>query len=235
MKILIIVLLKILFPSFKSKYCPLTIQKPPSTIKLNSSFTLDPISLNGQNYTRILIGTKNILKEPKRVGGTSSTYSNSYCPKNFKVPLKSDYEEILNYLGSSSYQYLTTNLGIEKNKYYATDTKRISVTFTKISIYIENESIVFKEHDYSSGYYILCVLDSSLVKININNGINFQVGKVGFLNLNGDIVKGSLWRYEGNNNKIINENKGISSFSQSGFNYIELLYIDVIVILIIIV
>ena len=102
MKILIIVLLKILFPSFKSKYCPLTIQKPPSTIKLNSSFTLDPISLNGQNYTRILIGTKNILKEPKRVGGTSSIYSNSYCPKNFKVPLKSDYEEILNYLGSSS-------------------------------------------------------------------------------------------------------------------------------------
>ena len=112
-----------------------------------------------------------------------------------KIPLKLDYEEILNYLVSSSYQYLTTNLGIEKNKYYATDTKRISVTFTKISIYFENESIILKEHDCSSGYYILCVLDSSLVKININNGINFQAGKVGFLNLNSDIVKGSLWRY----------------------------------------
>ena len=144
-----------------------------------------------------------------------------------KVPLKLDYEEILNYLVSSSYQYLTTNLGIEKNKYYATDTKRISVTFTKISIYIENESIVLKEHDCSSGYYILCVLDSSLVKININNGINFQVGKVGFLNLNSDIVKGSLWRYERNNNKIINGNNGIASFSQSGFNFIELWYVDV--------
>ena len=69
-------------------------------------------------------------------------------------------------------------------------------------------------------------LDSSLVNVNINNEIDFQVGKVGFLNLNSDIVKGSLWIYERNNNKIINENKGISSFSQSGFNYIELWYID---------
>lgn len=226
MKILIIVLLKILFPSFKSKYCPLTIQKPPSTIKLNSSFTLDPISLNGQNYTRILIGTKNILKEPKRVGGTSSIYSNSYCPKNFKVPLKSDYEEILNYLGSSSYQYLTTNLGIEKNKYYATNTKGTGGTFHKVSMYIENESIVLKEYDCSSGCFILCVLDTSLVKVNINNGLDFQVGKEGVFNLTSEIVKGSLWRYEGNNKKIINGNNGIASFSQSGFNYIELWYVD---------
>ena len=31
-----------------------------------------------------------------------------------KISLKPDHEEILNYLSSSSYQYLTTNLGIEK-------------------------------------------------------------------------------------------------------------------------
>ena len=55
---------------------------------------------------------------------TSNGYSNSICPdKRFIVPVQSDFDYIINYLGKDAYNFMVNTLEFETNSYYICNTK----------------------------------------------------------------------------------------------------------------
>ena len=52
-----------------------------------------------------------------------------------------------------------------------------------------------------------------------------ESGNIEFIS---NVFKGSIWRYDNDNNNINNGISGSVTFTKSGFNYIELWYIDAI-------
>ena len=94
---------------------------------------------------------------------TSNGYSNSICPdKRFIVPVQSDFDYIINYLGKDAYNFMVNTLEFETNSYYICNTKGTSTagSFYYMSIYLSGNNVVNDEHDCSEfNCKILCIFD----------------------------------------------------------------------------
>ena len=212
------------------KPCPLKSPSPPSTIPINSSYSVTPVVNNSKTYTPIKIGKILILKEPMSINRiTSNGYSNSICPdKRFIVPVQSDFDYIINYLGKDAYNFMVNTLEFETNSYYICNTKGKSTagSFYYMSIYLSGNNVVNDEHDCSEfNCKILCIFDFS-VNETFNNGNDFVVNEEGSVLFESYGIKGGIWRYDDDNNNIVNTLSGAVTFTKSGFNHIELWYID---------
>jgi len=133
---------------------------------------------------------------------STASFSDSVCPNKFKVPLKSDLKEIVNSLCSNAYNYLTTTLEFQNNKAYASNTKDPSEGYYYIAIAIEDNSVNVKENDRLTFNCIInCVLDFS-VTTKFNNNNDFVVNGSGNIEFISNVIKGSIWRYDNDNNNI---------------------------------
>ena len=211
------------------KPCPSIAPSSPKTIT-TSSYTLT-VTKGSTTYTPIKIGKVLILKEPiSTYSLTSNGFSNSVCPdERFIVPVQSDFETILNTLGDDAYNFMVNTLGLQSDVYYASNTKGPSTagSFYFMSIHLSDNSVVIEEHDLSQfDFKILCIFDFT-VNGNFNNGYDFVVNERADISFVGNDIKGYVWRYDGNNDTIETTSTGSVTFTKSGFNYIELWYIDV--------
>ena len=116
--------------------------------------------------------------------------------------MESDLKEIVNSLGSNAYNYLTTTLEFQNNKAYASNTKDPSEGYYYIAIAIEDNSVNVKENDRLTFICIInCVLDFS-VTTKFNNNNDFVVNGSGNIEFISNVIKGSIWRYDNDNNNI---------------------------------
>ena len=92
------------------KFCPNS-RPTPQPIEVDTSKKINPVAFNSKNYTTIQVGNHIFLNDNTAnfiYSATSGLYSDStFCPADFKIPIKSDYESLLAELGSNAYTVMT--------------------------------------------------------------------------------------------------------------------------------
>ena len=139
-KFILLLLLIDIISSFQS--CPNT-ANPPVNIEIDATKTISPILYNKQEYKTILVGNKIFLNKDTYsfIGkATTTTYEDSiFCPEDFILPTKSDYESLISSLGTNALNILKDENGfnMQEGKFYLTNTKpNAEDTFNKIFLII---------------------------------------------------------------------------------------------------
>ena len=124
-KLILLLLLIDIISSFQS--CPNT-ANPPVNIEIDATKTISPILYNKQEYKTILVGNKIFLNKDTYsfIGkAITTTYEDSiFCPEDFILPTKSDYESLISSLGSNALNILKDENGfnMQEGKFYLTNT-----------------------------------------------------------------------------------------------------------------
>ena len=134
---------------FSLSFCTKS-NKAPEEIKIDTSKTIKPNYL-GKDYQIINIANKIFLSEDTHDSinyATSGIFKDSeFCPKDFVIPLKTDYENIINDLGPNATSNFIDKNGFNMNegKYYLTNTKGKDNEYSNIFMYLEGNSLKFEE------------------------------------------------------------------------------------------
>ena len=227
MKINYFILFCLLFlnPILGIDYCPPKAPNPPQTIKVNTSYTINPV-FNKKVVHTINIKNRIFIKEsPPNVGGKIvSYYSNSeYCPTDFQIPTKEFYQSLLSALGTGAYSILTkaSGLNMSQSLYYLTSNKTKTSAFSFIFLYFKNGKVLLEDLDVRnlrSQISIKCALfppSSNLVfpyegDIKLNVATNIRT--------DGNYFNGYLWRIGASK---YNTSKINHKFTKSGAQRVE--------------
>ena len=125
--------------------------KPPEKIVNDTSKIINPVIYKGNEYLTVQAGKKIFLNKNTASFidyATSTEYEDSrYCPDDFKIPTKSDYESLISELGSNAYSSFSNENGLNMKVgiYYLTNTIAPSGGFNKYFLFLENNSIKFAD------------------------------------------------------------------------------------------
>ena len=125
--------------------------KPPEKITDDPSKIINPVIYKGNEYLTIQAGKQIFLNKNTAnfIGSaTSAEYEDStFCPEDFKIPTKLDYESLISELGSNAYSYFSNENGLNMKEkiYYLTNTIAPSGGFNKYFLYLEDNSIKFAD------------------------------------------------------------------------------------------
>lgn len=199
---------------------------PPKTkIKIDSSFTIDPVYFNNKSLTTFQIADRIMTKSQETRYGYTSSYNNSkHCPPDFIIPRKEHYEEIISKLGKNAYSKFTDPNGFNMTKglYYLTTTKGKAVEwFAFYLMYLDGHSIKFADMDSSSmKITIRCMLKVPDIKIfspGVETDYNLQTPYL--FTSNGKYFNGYLWRID---ETIFHTQNFTYTFKNSGNHRIQL-------------
>ena len=152
MKISLQVLVFFILVNFISTYTFCTSSnKPPEKIVNDTSKIINPVIYKGNEYLTVQAGKQIFLNKNTASFidyATSTEYEDSrYCPDDFKIPTKLDYESLISELGSNAYSYFSNENGLNMKVgiYYLTNTIAPSGGFNKYFLFLENNSIKFAD------------------------------------------------------------------------------------------
>ena len=192
--------------SLSDLFCPQK-KDPTQEIQIDSSYTPSPITYSGVTYKTIQIDNKIFLdKNSQRIySSRSSLYPDSnFCPEDFIIPKKEDYEAIIAQLGTEAYSTFTDPNGfnMEADKYYLTNTKGSGGTFNKFLMYLDGTNINFIDADPSSiNSFCRCMLDLSKINLvfpEIGDAIELNQTEETFIQTSKEeYARGFLWQIEG--------------------------------------
>ena len=150
MLIQLFILLLLVNSIFPYNFCTNS-NKPPEKITDDPSKIINPVIYKGNEYLTIQAGKQIFLNKNTAsfIGSaTSAEYEDStFCPDDFKIPTKLDYESLISELGSNAYSYFSNENGLNMKEkiYYLTNTIAPSGGFNKYFLYLENNSIKFAD------------------------------------------------------------------------------------------
>ena len=209
--------------SFEFLFCPKS-NEPPQKIDINISYTINPIIYNNESYTAVNVGNKIFLNRFKGIisEATTGSYSDSeFCPKGFKIPLKEDFESVIEQLGKNAYSIFTDPNGfnMEQGINYLTNTKGEG-DFNKIMMYLEDKTIKFKDTTPLGGNTVCrCLLVIYPIKLSISNiKGEINMNKKTVFTIDSNILNGYLWKIGEN---IYNTKSIEYTFTKSGMHPIE--------------
>ena len=200
---------------------------PPRNIKINHNFTINPIKYNNKELTSFQIADRIVIKENFFLGYYTSRYNISqFCPPNFIIPYKEDYENIISKLGNNAYSTFTNENGFNmvKEKYYLTNTK--GNTDTWYSFYLMhldgekfNISAFTTTNIGSSNIVIKCILKVPETKIEFPGVVgDIDYNTPVLVKNNGNYFNGYLWKI---NDNFYDSNNFTYTFKRSGTHMIE--------------
>ena len=155
--------------SLSELLCPQR-KEPPQEIQIDSSYTLNPITYSGVTYKTIQIANKIFLDKNKAgiYSASSTIYADSqFCPDDFIIPKKADYEAIITQLGADAYSTFTDPKGfnLEAGKYYLTNTLG-KEGMNKIFMYLDGTNIKFIDaHPFKVNSVCRCMLELSRINL----------------------------------------------------------------------
>ena len=205
--------------------CPKN-NKAPQTIKIDEKYSPSDIIIDNVNYGKpIAVGdfiflSKNIEIER----GIESLYFS--CPIGFRLPIKSEYEELLSYLGKDANSILTDPSGFnfKSGTLYMTNEKVYDSTdgsnndawcFYGLANSGKNYQVKIVNSYWDQSYMVgKCMLDTDNVKLNVE-GLNYDLltNEKRTLNIDKALLKGILWRIDekvssGEKIEILNKKRG---------------------------
>ena len=222
--LIIILFLISLISSFP--FCPKT-KEPPEEITKDSIKKINPIIFNGKEYLTVQAGSSIFLDKNtfERVNYATSGYyeDSNYCPENFKIPKKLDYESIISELGSNAYSIFIKEdgLNIKKGNYYLTNTIAPSGKYNKMFLYIDENSIKFVDkYPFEIEGKIRCII--SMEQYGIipkNNNKDLDLNEKTIIKNNfSKYFLGYIWKID---EKIFKTETFEYSFTQSGGHLVE--------------
>jgi hypothetical protein len=210
--------------------CPKS-NKAPREIQINKTYTINPVSYLNENYIAVQLGNKVFLNRFKgKFTLNSGTYfeDSRFCPNGFKIPLKEDFESVLEQLGNKAYSILTDPNGFNMTQraYYVTNTIGVKTSFSKIFMYLDGTKIKFIDSDTSSiignlsqTAELRCMFDFSNISLEFpNNKGDLNMNKIVSIKTNSKALNGYLWKIQDN---IYTTETIQHSFSKSGMHKIE--------------
>ena len=199
---------------------------PPRKIIIDPNFTIDPIKYNNKVTSSIQVGNRIFTKDHISAPHSSFFNNTALCPKDFIVPYKEDYQNLVSYLGSKAYSTLTNINGFNmtKGKLYVTNTKgNTDPWFSFYMMYLDGKKIKFgnfSSSDYWGGELIVrCVLKVPETKIEFSGiigDINYNTATL--IKNNGEYFNGYLWKIHDN---LYNSKNLTYTFNRSGTHMIE--------------
>ena len=199
---------------------------PPQKIKIDPNFTIDPINYNNKVTSSIKVGNRIFTKDHISAPHSSSFNSNELCPKDFIVPYKEDYENLVSFLGNKAYSTLTdiNGFNMTKGKLYVTNTKgNTHPYYSFYMMYLDGNKIKFgnfSSSDYWGGELIVrCILiipESKIEFPGVIGDINYN--KETLIKNNGEYFNGYLWKID----DVFYDSKNVTyTFDRSGTHMIE--------------
>ena len=204
----------------------------PKEIEIDKNFSPSNIIIDNVNYGKpVAIGEYIFLSKdlPIDRGITSLSYS---CPTGFRLPTKSEYEDLLSYLGSNADSILTDRSGFnfKSGKLYMTSEKVYSSTDGS-----NNEAWCFyglgnsgKNYEVKivNSYWDLssmvarCMMDIDNVKFNVD-GLTYDLltDEKRTLTIDKSMLKGILWKID---NKISSSAKLEITNTKRGCDILEI-------------
>ena len=164
--------------SLSELFCPKE-RELPEEIKTDSSYTINtinPVKYLEEDFKAIQIADKIFLNKSKGkfIWSSSALHPDSeFCPENFVIPKKEDYQSVIAQLGSNAYSTFTDPNGfnMEEKNYYVTNTKGKG-KFTKYFMYLDGTNIKFIDTepkdingDLSQRAVCRCMLDLSTINL----------------------------------------------------------------------
>ena len=205
-------------------FCPQT-KEPPQEIQIDSSHTVNTISFSEVEYKTIKIANKIFLdKNIEGINSAANTENDDskFCPEDFIIPKKEDYESIITQFGADAYSTFTAKEGfnMEANKYYLTNTKGKD-SANKYFMYLEGTNIKFIDADPSKVNSVCrCMLDLERINLVFPNGaieLNQNV-ETSIQTSKGEYANGFLWKI---GDKTYTSKEITHKFEKSGMYMVE--------------
>jgi len=203
---------------------------PPQEIEIDLTYSINPVKFGGVDYIAVKVGNKIFLNKSKGklTVVTSGFYRDKdYCPDDFIIPKKEDFESVISQLGSNAYSVLTDPNGfnMESKTYYATNTKGSS-SFNKYFMYLNGNSIQFIDStpsningDLSQKAETRCMLDLSSIKLEFpSEEGDLSLNTETLIKTSSKYLNGHLWKVQGD---IFTSPTITYSFTQSGRQIVE--------------
>ena len=224
--VLNLIILSIFLKSIHNNlFCPQT-SNPPKNIPINSSYEIFETK-SEIKYSVAIIKNKAFLRESPKVTISTNYYDYSYCPSNYIIPLKDDYESLIKSLGKDAYKVLTNPkiLNLTENKYFLTKNKTTSGTYNFYFMYLQGNKVKVGDFDIkkipAANLSINCeLIPPKSIKFVFSDPGDINYNTETSIQIDNKYVNGYLWRIS----QKKYETKSIikTKFTQSGRQRIEL-------------
>ena len=215
------------------RQCPTEEQNPPSTINKIKTYSYPKITNSeGQDFTQLKVGKSIFIHENINVVIVNTQEQINNCPTGFRVPLLSEFSELISVLGINAYETLTDPDGfnLKANIYAITNSKsdNNSETVNFYTLYANETSrgvkivaINLKSLD-SNNLTLKCIINNLTPEIVMNPNNNTYIGDTKSFSVDENILLGSLWRINKDSEKTIPDVFSTDVlFNYSGLNMIE--------------
>ena len=238
-------LISILF-SFTNQFayiCPTKEQSLPQSFTPSSTYKLSTFTYDSKTYTQLEIGKTIWLSYSTRISSYSTDKQTNVCPPNYRIPVLSDFENLLANLTSNSsinvYNYITDvdKFNLPSGSYAVSNTKadNISLSYYFYTLYVNETAGTVSIKNVSLAtltqpVYAKCIIESLTPDIEITPQSNYNyVGDSKNFAVDNTNLIGNLWRINKDNDNVIINNFNISySFVNNGLNMIESWYYDIL-------
>ena len=204
-------------------FCPKNASQPKD-IQINTDFQILE-EKNGINYSTIIFKNDVFIRQSPKVSISSNYYDSSYCPTNYYIPQKEDYEKLLLNLGKDAYSFLTYKyfFNMTKYKYLLTKNKTSSGNF--YLVYLDGNEVKIKDFNLrnigANNISLHCKLNPPKTAKFVfpNNGGDIKLGFPYSFYIDNKYFNGHLYRI---NQTTIYEGSNVTTiFLQSGRQRIE--------------
>ena len=198
--VMVILILSIFLKSIHNNlFCPQT-SNPPKDIAINSTYEIFETK-SDKVYSVAIIKNKAFLKESPKVSIYTNYYDYNYCPTNYIIPLKDDYESLIKSLGDNAYKVLTDPkvLNMTKDKYFLTKNKTSSGNYNFYCMYLEGNKVKVKDFDIKKIPVANLSINCKLVPPKTVKFVFSDPGEINYntettIQIDNKYVNGYLWR-----------------------------------------
>jgi hypothetical protein len=224
--------------------CPNSQLSAPQTFTQSKTFSLTPFTYNSETYTPIELAKTIWLKNKIQLKSYSTKNQTNLCPTNYRIPLLSDFENLLSNLTKSNKNVYNTITDVEffnlpSGSYAITNSKAddIELSYNFYALYVNEtagtvsiKNVSLDKIPNTQYVYIKCIIETNSPEIEMNPDSNsIYVGDNKNFGVNENFLTGSMWRINNNNENIIKNNFNISyTLNDYGLNMIENWHYDLL-------
>ena len=203
-------------------FCPEKVN-PPIELEEDPDFNIKKPELSGKTYDTIIINNMAFIKEGIKIDPTKS----DYCPKDFDIPTKEDFENLISSLGNNAYSVLTNpeGLNISSSKYYFTQNQTGTGFSNYYLMHFDGEEPKIDDLDIVSigfdNILVQCLLrPPKTAKIIFPDSEDFDYNISTYITTDNIYFRKHLWKISNDDNYYKTSSINIK-FTQSGGQKIE--------------
>ena len=207
----------------------------PESFEKTKTYSFEQITENDVTYTPVLMGNSIWIQNNLQMKTVTTGDQENICPKGYRVPYISDFEEMIANLSDPYSAFTnTTGFNLSAGRYAVTNSKADSNlnSYLYYVIYVNGTSKKVEKTTIlinKVASYMKCVIETLSPEIEVGPTSNYSpyVGDQKYFYMNDTFLLGTLWRI--NNNSITKNQYNISyTFENNGINMIENWHYDLI-------